>query len=332
MRGINLHEDFGWSNAPRIPMSAAIIGGSAALGAGSSLLGAGKSSSASKAAAGQSLQATYAGIANQQQMYGQNVGRFAPYVQSGYNALVPMQTLAEQAPAGQPYLDASAGYRNLAAGYLQQAAGMDPSRVLTQQGLEQTPGYQFALQQGLQATQSAAAAKGLGISGAALKEAANYATGLANQTYTNRFSEAQQSWQDVINQGQSALNLGTAAYNQGTLAQQLQQQQYGQWQNLGNLGENAAAQSGQAGTAAANAITSGLTAGAGQAGNYLQNAGQAQAAGTAGVGNALTSGVNNYLNYNMMQQFMGNPSYFSGGSSLSALSQPGATGTWYGQT
>lgn len=272
--------------------------GAGALSAGSGLLGAGKSSSASKAAAGQSLQATYAGIANQQQMYGQDVGRLAPYVQGGYNALQPMQTLATAPSAGQPYLDQ-------AQGYLQQAAGMDPSRVLTQQGLEQTPGYQFALQQGLQAVQSNAAARGLGVSGAALQGAANYATGLANQTYTNRFNEAQQSWQNVFNQG-------AAAINRGTLAQQMQQQQYGQFQNLGNLGENAAAQAGQGGTYAANAISTGLSTGAGQAGNYLQNAGQAQAAGTVGVGNALTSGVNNYLNYSMLQNFMGNPSYYSG--------------------
>ena len=52
--------------------------------------------------------------------------------------------------------------------------------------LEQTPGYQFAQQQGLESTQNSYAARGLGVSGAALKGAANYATGLADQTYTNQ--------------------------------------------------------------------------------------------------------------------------------------------------
>lgn len=52
--------------------------------------------------------------------------------------------------------------------------------------LEQTPGYQFALQQGQEATQNGYAARGLGVSGAALKGAANYASGLADQTYMNQ--------------------------------------------------------------------------------------------------------------------------------------------------
>lgn len=54
--------------------------------------------------------------------------------------------------------------------------------------LQSTPGYQFALNQGLQATQSGFAAQGLGQSGAALKGAANYAEGLAGTTYGNVFS------------------------------------------------------------------------------------------------------------------------------------------------
>lgn len=49
--------------------------------------------------------------------------------------------------------------------------------------LVNTPGYQFALRQGLQSTQNGAAARGLGTSGAALKGAAAYTTGLAQNTY-----------------------------------------------------------------------------------------------------------------------------------------------------
>jgi len=54
--------------------------------------------------------------------------------------------------------------------------------------LASTPGYQFALQQGLMATQNAYAAKGLGSSGAALKGAAEYAQGLASQTYQQQLA------------------------------------------------------------------------------------------------------------------------------------------------
>lgn len=59
--------------------------------------------------------------------------------------------------------------------------GTNPTGELT--ALENTPGYQFALTQGLKSTQNSAAARGLATSGAALKGAANYATGLAQQTY-----------------------------------------------------------------------------------------------------------------------------------------------------
>lgn len=49
----------------------------------------------------------------------------------------------------------------------------------TQEQLEKTPGYQWALNQGLKGVQNSYAAKGLGSSGAAIKGAADYATGLA---------------------------------------------------------------------------------------------------------------------------------------------------------
>ena len=66
--------------------------------------------------------------------------------------------------------------------------------------LAQTPGYQFALQQGLQATQSGFAAQGLGQSGPALKGAAQYAEGLASTTYQQQLS----NFFNLMSSGQSA--------------------------------------------------------------------------------------------------------------------------------
>lgn len=60
----------------------------------------------------------------------------------------------------------------------------NPAQVNAQ--LEQMPGYQFALTQGLKSVQNGATARGLGVSGAAQKAAASYATGLASQTYQNQ--------------------------------------------------------------------------------------------------------------------------------------------------
>lgn len=55
--------------------------------------------------------------------------------------------------------------------------------------LQKTPGYQFALTQGLQATQNGYAAKGLAVSGAAQKGAADYAEGLAGTTYQDMVTD-----------------------------------------------------------------------------------------------------------------------------------------------
>lgn len=80
----------------------------------------------------------------------------------------------------QPYTDAGTagleGVKNLLGLGSEGAEGI-------QSYLESLPGYQFTKEQGLQAVQNSYAAKGLGISGAALKGASEYVTGLADSTY-----------------------------------------------------------------------------------------------------------------------------------------------------
>ncbi len=60
----------------------------------------------------------------------------------------------------------------------------------TQAQIEATPGYAFNLQQGQEGVQNSAAARGLSSSGAALKGAATYASGLADSTYQNQYQDA----------------------------------------------------------------------------------------------------------------------------------------------
>ncbi|HEY2416391.1 MAG TPA: hypothetical protein VGH84_00610, partial [Steroidobacteraceae bacterium] len=171
---------------------------------------------------------------------------------------------------------------------------------MTQAQLEATPGYQFARDQGLKAVQSSAAARGLGVSGASLKGAATYATGLASNTYQQQFNNAQTNFQNLIN-----LNTG---------AQANLQNQYARLAGLTTTGENAAAQTGQQGTTAA-----------AYQGNYLTQAGQATGAGTVNAGNALNQGVQNYLGYNLAQQYL-TPSA-GGATSGYGTSAPGTFGT-----
>lgn len=241
-----------------MPWTAAAIAGAGALSAGSSLAGSGKASKSAQNAANTQLQ-----------MYNTTRGDLSPYVQAGTNVLQPLTDLATSRTGGGPdYV--SLAYNNYMPG------------TMTQAQLEATPGYQFTLQQGQKAVQSAAAARGLGVSGASLKSAGDYVTGLADKTYLDQFNVQQQRFSDV-------LGLNTA--QQGVLQNQAQR-----LQNVASLGESAAAQTGQQGTTAANA-----------AGNYLTQAGLASAAGTTGVSNAVTGAVNNYLGYNALQQYL-NPS------------------------
>lgn len=240
--------------------AAAIIGGSTALSAGSSLLGSSMSSSAASRAAD-----------TQAKMYQYTAQNESPYMNLGASTADQTGAFAQRNAlnyGSSPYLTAATAAMPASAG------------AMTQAELEKTPGYQFTLNQGLKAAQAANAAKGLGVSGAALKGAATYATGLADSTYSNRFNEAQQTFSDWLSQN--------SAY-QGNLVNQ-----YNMLSDATKIGSNAAAQTGQQGTSLANA-----------AGNYTNQAGLASAAGTTGAANAVTSGVNNYLGYNMLQNYLG---------------------------
>lgn len=146
----------------------------------------------------------------------------------------------------------------------------------TQSWLESTPGYQFTRQQGLKSVQNSAAARGLGVSGAAMKGGANFATGLANNT-----------WQDQLN---SYLTQQNQSWNQKTANQQ---NQYNRLLGATQLGENAAAQTGAYGT----------QTGAGVANSQIQ-AGNAQAAGAIGIGNAIGGVGNNISDLYMLNTIL----------------------------
>lgn len=252
-------------------MVAAAIAGSAVLGAATSVIGSSSAAGAAgKAAAGSQAQQTQTRL------------DLLPFTQNGTNAST---VLAQR--SGQNW--------GLNTNYLQMSQDAMPGQM-TQAQLEQTPGYQFQLAQGLRATQNSAAAKGLGISGAALKGAATFATGLADSNYQNQFNNAQTRSQDF-------LNLNTAAQGNAT-------NEYNKLMGQATLGENAAAATGAQGTQAAN-----------NAGGFLSAQGNAQGAGAIGVGNALTGAANSYLTYNALNGLTGggSGSSFVGNSGLGGL-------------
>lgn len=146
--------------------------------------------------------------------------------------------------------------------------------------LDQTPGYQFTLQQGTKALQNSAAAQGLGLSGAQEKGLLSYATGLADQTYGNQYNRALQQYQT---------NYGIANDMVNRLS------------GLASLGQNAAAGVGNAGMQTASNI-----------GNLITGAGNAQAAGTVGSANALSSGLSGLGGSSLLYSLLNN-SNASGG-------------------
>lgn len=185
----------------------------------------------------------------QQQMFNQTQANLAPYSQAGLQATSNLQNLT-------PF-------------------SFNP----TQANLEATPGYQFNLSQGLKATQNGYAAQGLGSSGAALKGAATFASGLADTTYQNQFYNALNTYNT---------NLGVQ-------------------QNLANLGENAAAQTGQISQQVGSNI-----------GQTAVGAANASAAGTVGTANAINGGLGSLSSGLLYNNLFNNSATAGGGSGIYA--------------
>jgi hypothetical protein len=154
-------------------IGAAIIGASA-LSAGAGILGSSAASSAQQNAANTAAQ-------TQLNIYGQNKTMLQPWNDAGYKAY----------------------------GTLNDLLGVGGNSATMQKTLEGLPGYQFTLGQGLKSTQNSAAARGLASSGAALKGAAGYATGLANSQYGSYAGQLQSSANTGLSAGAALAGVGT---------------------------------------------------------------------------------------------------------------------------
>ena len=132
-------------------------------------------------------------------------------------------------------------------------------------GMEQfqaDPGYGFRLSEGQKALERSAAARGNLLSGGTGKALTRYGQEMGSQEYMNAFNRYQTERQARLNPLQSLANVGQ------TSSQQL------------------AGQAGQFGSNMAEAIGAG---------------GQARASGYMGTANAITGGLNQYLNYSQNQ-------------------------------
>lgn len=135
---------------------------------------------------------------------------------------VQEQALQQQAALAQPYTQLGQS----AIGQYQALLGLTgpngqggPGNANTLAALQATPGYQFTQQQGDQATLNSAAASGLLLSGNTLQGLDQFNTGLADQTYQQAVTNAQ----NAVGIGQAAAagqaaNIGGAASNLSNLA------------------------------------------------------------------------------------------------------------------
>jgi hypothetical protein len=253
-QGFNL-----WDVACFDALSAAISGGTAIIGG---LL---SKSAASDAAGVQSAAATRASDQALAQ-YKQTREDLAPYRGYGINAGNALQTQLPQ---------------------------LTSQFAPTQASLEATPGYQFNLSQGLQGVQNSAAARGLGISGAALKGAANYATGLADNTLQTQFNIDQANktnafakFSQMTGQGQGAATGGGYLGNAAT-------------QNAGNFATSGAQSLASGIVGGTNALTGGATNAANQYQQFnILNSLRNQQSDPNGQGGALKGNfANNWNNY-----------------------------------
>ena len=261
---------------------AAAVGVSAAAGLAGAALTSSAASSAGKEQAAAANNAANVSLTNAnnsntliQGIYDSNHTMLQPFVGAGTSALTALQGLTGTAAGGNPLTSPL-------------TAPFQP----TMAQLSQTPGYNFALQQGLLATQAGSSAQGMGSavagvgsgqtpgvgpSGPLGKSLANYAEGFASTTY-------QQQFQNYLTQNQQIYNQLSGLVGQGEAAGSA----------IAGVGATAGGQSANA-----------LLTGSGQYGSLTTAGAAAQAAGTVGSANAIAGGLNGAGNSALLYGVLG---------------------------
>jgi hypothetical protein len=137
-------------------------------------------------AAGQAENAAVQGNATLADLYKQFSGAISPYQQQGQQGLNSLASLLQTGPG--------------------------------EVNLEQDPGYQFRLQEGMKALERSAAARGGSQGGAAAKSLARFSQGLASQEYQNAFNRSRSDYTTQIAGLSSLANFGQVANQQNLYA------------------------------------------------------------------------------------------------------------------
>jgi hypothetical protein len=162
----------------------------------------------------------------------------------------------------------------------------------TEETMQLTPGYQFRLQEGTEALERSAAARGGLLTGATAEALTRYGQDYASGEYSNVYNRALTEYQQ--------------AYN---IFQQNQANQFNRLASMSGMGQTAAGQISSAGQFAAGNVGNILLGSAAQQGQSIQQAAAARASGYVGSANAWTGalqgGVGNLSQLLMLQQQRG---------------------------
>lgn len=198
---------FNWQepDPPGICSVATAIIGSAIIGGGAQMIGA-------QSAAGAQKEASKNATAAQLQMFEKAKEALQPFITAGQGGIPGLQGWLNYGSESSPL---NALLKLVTPGASQTEA------------LEKTPGYDFTKTQGLKSVNNALAARGLGGSGGAVaKGAANYVTGLAQNTWgsvvdklLNTFVSGGNALQNLVNTG--AGSAGALAGNSTQVGQQI---------------------------------------------------------------------------------------------------------------
>lgn len=257
----------------------------AGIGAAGSIAASGSQANASENAANVQQTDQQASLAEQQREFNINQQNQAPWLQAGTQGIGTLSGLLSTPGQG------------LLTPWTQQF------QAPTADQAAQTPGYQFQLQQGNEALQNSAAARGGLLSGNTLTAMDQYSQGLASTNYQQVYNNALQQYQQSYN-----------------IFQGNQTNEFNRLAALSGVGQQTAQSLGSQGQAAASNIANINATSGQQIGQSLQNAGAATASGYAGIANSLNGGIGNYLSFL-------NYSNPTGPGSMSNLLQPGTPGT-----
>jgi hypothetical protein len=219
-------------------------------------------SEAAQTAARATGEASEAAIAEQRRQYDRTRTDLAPYRQAGRLALGDLAGQIQTAPQGfqagdefkapvtyQPGEEFTRAYGyqpgeefTRAYGYqpgeeFTRAYGYDPAQFMTpellgefsNEGLEQDPGYQFRQAEGEKALQRGASAKGLSLSGGALKDLSRFNQGLASEEYGSAYGRYLDRYQSRVSDLLRRTELSRYGYetSQADLARRQSLGQYG---------------------------------------------------------------------------------------------------------